>query len=156
MFTSLIPNVEIKNFSGNHKPGEFVLLGKANTDKRKPLYDVREFSSGEKALLSTLSFLCISNSVSSIFIDEPENHFHEGLLLEFIALLYKLCDENGIISWFDSQLDSSIKREWLEKDYKNYKINQVVLSTHSKTLIYKIFSMGVNLHCIRWCKRINI
>ncbi|WP_323992038.1 AAA family ATPase [Aeromonas dhakensis] len=144
MFTSLIPNVEIKNFSGNHKPGEFVLLGKANTDKRKPLYDVREFSSGEKALLSTLSFLCISNSVSSIFIDEPENHFHEGLLLEFIALLYKLCDENGILSWFDSQLDSSIKREWLEKDYKNYKINQVVLSTHSKTLIYKIFSMGVN------------
>lgn len=144
MFTHLTPNVEIKNFSGNHKPGEFVLLGKANTDKRKPLYDVREFSSGEKALLSTLSFLCISNSVSSIFIDEPENHFHEGLLLEFIDLLYKLCDERGVLGWFDGKKNLSIKREWLEKEYENYKLNQIVLSTHSKTLIYKIFSMGVN------------
>lgn len=95
MFTSLIPNVELKNFSGKHKSGEFVLLGKANSDKRKPLYDVREFSSGEKALLSTLSFLCISKSVCALFIDEPENHFHENLLLEFISLLYALCQNGG-------------------------------------------------------------
>ncbi|MGM0601315.1 MAG: ATP-dependent nuclease [Candidatus Rifleibacteriota bacterium] len=148
MFTTLIPNIELKNFSGKHKFGEFVLLGKANVDKRKPLYDVREFSSGEKALLSTLSFLCISKSVCALFIDEPENHFHESLLLEFVSLLYTLCESGGILGWANRNHDgrgkASIKEEWLEQEYQGHRLNQVVLSTHSKTLIYKLFSMGRN------------
>lgn len=148
MFTTLIPNIELKNFSGKHKFGEFVLLGKANVDRRKPLYDVREFSSGEKALLSTLAFLCISKSVCALFIDEPENHFHENLLLEFISLLSTLCESGGILGWTNqnhgSNSKSNIKEEWLVQEYQAHRLNQVVLSTHSKTLIYKIFSMGKN------------
>lgn len=148
MFTTLIPNIELKNFSGKHKFGEFVLLGKANVDRRKPLYDVREFSSGEKALLSTLSFLCISKSVCALFIDEPENHFHENLLLEFVSLLHTLCESGGILGWTNrnhgGDSKSNIKEEWLEQEYQGHRLNQVVLSTHSKTLIYKLFSMGKN------------
>ena len=159
MFTSLIPNVELKNFSGKHKSDEFVLLGKANIDKRKPLYDVREFSSGEKALLSTLSFLCISKSVCALFIDEPENHFHENLLLEFISLLYTLCENGGLLGWAKKESQDSgtlnLKEEWLEKEYKDHELNQVVLSTHSKTLIYKMFTMGKNFIVSDQVKELN-
>lgn len=146
LFTKLIPNVELKNFSGNYKPKEFVLLGKANNEKHKPLYDVREFSSGEKALLSTLTFLCISKSVSALIIDEPENHFHESLLLEFISVLHRLCEKGGIISWVSEADDGGKKlnQDWVEAEYSKHNINQVVVSTHSKPLIYKIFSLGQN------------
>lgn len=146
LFTKLIPNVELKNFSGNYKPKEFVLLGKANNEKYKPLYDVREFSSGEKALLSTLTFLCISKSVSALIIDEPENHFHESLLLEFISVLHRLCEKGGIISWVSEANGGGKKlnQDWVETEYAKHNINQVITSTHSKPLIYKIFSLGQN------------
>lgn len=146
LFTKLIPNVELKNFSGNYKPKEFVLLGKANNEKYKPLYDVREFSSGEKALLSTLAFLCISKSVSALIIDEPENHFHESLLLEFISVLRRLCETGGIISWVSEAGESKkkINQDWVESEYSRHNINQVIISTHSKPLIYKMFSLGQN------------
>lgn len=149
LFTKLIPNVELKNFSGNFKPNEFVLLGKVSVDKsksQKPLYDVREFSSGEKALLSTLTFLCISKSVSTLIIDEPENHFHESLLLEFMSVLHKLCEKNGVINWIYSAKDSGkkINPDWVESEYKGHNLNQVIVSTHSKPLIYKFFSIGKN------------
>lgn len=143
MFGTLIPNVELRNFSGQHKPGEFVLLGKANADKRKPLYDVRDFSSGEKALLSTLAFLCISKSVNILIIDEPENHFHEGLLLEFIGMLKELCTQGGIFNWA-RQAKTAIKEEWLKEEYSAHNLSQVIYSTHSKSLIYKTFSLGQN------------
>lgn len=146
LFTKLIPNVELKNFSGNFKPKEFVLLGKANADQHKPLYDVREFSSGEKALLSTLTFLCISKSVSTLIIDEPENHFHESLLLEFISVLHKLSDKEGILSWISEadQKGKKINLEWVKTEYKEHNLSQVIVSTHSKPLIYKFFSIGRN------------
>lgn len=146
IFTKLIPNVELKNFSGNYKPKEFVLLGKANADKYKPLYDVREFSSGEKALLSTLTFLCISKSVGTLIIDEPENHFHESLLLELMSVLHRLCDKGGLYS-FISEADPEGKKinlEWVETEYRDHNLGQVIVSTHSKSLIYKFFSIGKN------------
>ena len=146
LFTKLIPGVELKNFSGNHKPKEFVLLGKAASAKYKPLYDVREFSSGEKALLSTLTFLCISKSVSALLIDEPENHFHESLLLEFIAVLHRLTEKGGIHSWVtESAKDGKkLNLDWVSDEYKDHNLGQVVVSTHSKSLIYKFFSIGKN------------
>ena len=146
LFTQLIPNIELSNFSGNHKAGEFVLLGRANKNKFSPLYDVREFSSGEKALLSTLTFLCISNSVGALIIDEPENHFHESLLLEFISILYQLCNKGGLLSWLSDTKTSgkAIKLDWIESEYKDHNLNQVMVSTHSKSLIYKFFSIGQN------------
>ncbi|WP_158622294.1 AAA family ATPase [Corallococcus sp. CA047B] len=146
LFTKLIPGIELKNFSGNHKPGEFVLLGKAGGDKYRPLYDVREFSSGEKALLSTLAFLCISKSVSALIIDEPENHFHESLLLEFMSVLHRLTEKGGIHTWIAAEAPASGKKinmDWVE-EYRENNLEQVIVSTHSKSLIYKFFSVGKN------------
>lgn len=148
IFTTLIPNVELSNFSGNHKPGEFVFLGKANRNgQRSSYYDVREFSSGEKALFSTLTFLCMSRSVSVLIIDEPENHFHESLLLEFMNVLYGLCEKGGLLSWIqDTDVigKDKLKESWLESEYRSHILHQVIISTHSKSLIYKFFSIGHN------------
>ncbi|AIR86580.1 ATP-dependent nuclease [Pantoea rwandensis] len=146
LFTHLIPTVELRNFSGNHMPGEFVLLGKAGGSKARPLYDVRDFSSGEKALLSTLTFLCISKTVSTLIIDEPENHFHESLLLEFMSVLHRLCEKGGIHKWMESSDESGkkVKLDWVAAEYKDHNINQVLVSTHSKSLIYKFFLIGKN------------
>jgi hypothetical protein len=145
LFTKLIPDVELKNFSGNHRPGEFVLLGKAGR-KTRATYDVREFSSGEKALLSTLTFLCISKSVMALIIDEPENHFHESLLLEFMSVLHRLTEKGGIHTWIakHAQVGKRIKLDWVEGEYKDHNLSQVIISTHSKSLIYKFFSIGKN------------
>lgn len=49
----------------------------------------------------------------------------------------------------------NLKEEWLEKEYKGHRLNQVVLSTHSKTLIYKIFTMGKNFIVTNEVKEIN-
>ncbi|CDT65280.1 conserved hypothetical protein [Vibrio coralliirubri] len=142
LFKHLVPTINLNRISGNHTDGEFVILGKSGKNN-KSLYDVREFSSGEKTLFSTLVFLCISKSVCALFIDEPENHFHETLLLEFIAMLHSLCESGGLLEWVRNG-DNKIKTDWLEKDYTDHKLGQVVLSTHSKTLIYKIFTLGKN------------
>lgn len=146
LFTHLIPTVELRNFSGNHIPGEFVLLGKAGGNKARPLYDVRDFSSGEKALLSTLTFLCISKTVSTLIIDEPENHFHESLLLEFMSVLHRLCEKGGIHKWMEGLegVGKKVKLDWVAAEYKDHNINQVLISTHSKSLIYKFFLIGKN------------
>lgn len=146
LFTHLIPTVELRNFSGNHMPGEFVLLGKAGRDKARPLYDVRDFSSGEKALLSTLTFLCISKTVSTLIIDEPENHFHESLLLEFVSVLHRLCEIGGIHKWMEGTegRGKKVKLDWVAAEYRDHNINQVLVSTHSRSLIYKFFLIGKN------------
>lgn len=146
LFTHLIPTVELRNFSGNHMPGEFVLLGKTGRDKARPLYDVRDFSSGEKALLSTLTFLCISKTVSTLIVDEPENHFHESLLLEFISVLHRLCETGGIYKWMEGSegRGKKVKLDWVAAEYKDHNINQVLVSTHSRSLIYKFFLIGKN------------
>ncbi|WP_439860217.1 AAA family ATPase [Pseudomonas sp. MBLB4136] len=146
LFTHLIPTVELRNFSGNHMPGEFVLLGKAGRDKARPLYDVRDFSSGEKALLSTLTFLCVSKTVSTLIIDEPENHFHESLLLEFVSVLHRLCETGGIHKWMEGTegRGKKVKLDWVAAEYKDHNINQVLVSTHSRSLIYKFFLIGKN------------
>ncbi len=141
VFNTLIPSVEVANFSGNHRPGEFVLLGKNKNIKNTKLYDVREFSSGEKTLLSTLTFLLISKSVGILIIDEPENHFHESLLLELISTLNLLCVENGLSKIIEKENFHDVIKK---NKYDTYKMNQIIVSTHSKSLIYKSFSIGEN------------
>jgi len=37
-----------------------------------------------------------------------------------------------------------INLEWVEKEYGEHNVNQVLISTHSKPLIYKTFSLGQN------------
>ncbi|WP_165931124.1 AAA family ATPase [Stenotrophomonas sp. ATCM1_4] len=147
VFTKLIPEVELSNFSGNHTEGEFVLLGKANRSRRSALYDVRDFSSGEKTLLSTLVILSISSTVSAVLIDEPENHLHESLLLNFIGMLRDYCQPNGAEKWLKDYYsrpaeDPSTSDESIAKN--QFKINQLLYTTHSKSLIYHTFSFGQN------------
>lgn len=155
MFSTLLPDVEISNFSGNHTKNEFVLLGKARrgSSKSSP-YDVREFSSGEKALFATLTFLCISRSVAILVVDEPENHFHDSLLMEFIAMMQSLTVENGVVAWVDAYNKSVLaagansrvlKRDWIAGEYKDHRLRQIILATHSRSLIYKSFSLGQNI-----------
>lgn len=165
LFNRLIPKVVLSNFSGSYKPREFVLLGKSLQGGASSLYDVREFSSGEKALLSTLTFLCLSKSVSIFLIDEPENHFHESLLLKFVSLLNELSQEEGFVSVVSKIPDPKLLRAGkarlaklenapesnryidklqLKRIYGGTALSQVILSTHSKSLIYKIFTLGQN------------
>lgn len=163
LFNLLIPKVVLSNFSGSFKPREFVLLGKSLQSAHSSTYDVREFSSGEKALLSTLTFLCLSKSVSVFLIDEPENHFHESLLLKFISLLDELCQPDGFVKVVskipDPKRSASVKKgkdgaetgalryldeALLTRFYGGTALSQVVVSTHSKSLIYKIFTLGQN------------
>lgn len=169
LFNKLIPKVMVSNFSGSHTPKEFVLLGKTVSESNAHSYDVREFSSGEKALLSTLTFLCISKSVSVFLIDEPENHFHESLLLQFVALLRDLCEPDGFVdvvqkipgpkrakSKKGGAADADKGEELTSKGrlldpsqlkavYGGAALSQVILSTHSKSLIYNVFSHGQNI-----------
>ena len=150
MFAKLLPGVQVSNFSGKHHPDEFVLLGKAVRDGRSmPLYDVREFSSGEKALFGTLTFLCISRSVAVLAIDEPENHFHDSLLLEFVSLARTLTAANGIVSWAESYNAANegkpkLPIDMVRSEYRGHRLRQIVLATHSRPLIYKTFSLGQN------------
>lgn len=165
LFNLLIPKVVLSNFSGSYKPREFVLLGKSLQAGASPLYDVREFSSGEKALLSTLTFLCLSKSVSVFLIDEPENHFHESLLLQFVSLLNELCQDDGFVNVVAKIPDPKRSRTskakvakssegvepgrhldklQLKSAYGGTALSQVILSTHSKSLIYKVFTLGQN------------
>jgi hypothetical protein len=169
LFNKLIPKVMLSNFSGSHTPKEFVLLGKTIQEGNAQAYDVREFSSGEKALLSTLTFLCISKSVSVFLIDEPENHFHESLLLQFISLLRDLCEPDGFVDVVQKiprpkrakskkgdtgDADKSdeyasegrlLDPSQLKAVYGGAALSQVIISTHSKSLIYNIFTHGQNI-----------
>lgn len=145
IFANLVPDVELSNFSGNHRPGEFVLLGKAHRANSMPLYDVRDFSSGEKTLLSTLVFLCMSKSVSVLMIDEPENHLHENLLFRFIEFLHQICSPGGFGKWIDEDLTEGKKKRHLYlESYSGYNLSQVFYSTHSKGIIYRTFLIGQN------------
>lgn len=147
IFTKLIPEVELSNFSGNHTDGEFVLLGKANRSRRSALYDVRDFSSGEKTLLSTLVVLSVSSAISAVLIDEPENHLHESLLLAFIGMLRDYCQPGGAEKWLKDYSSKSSDESSPPEDggsHQQFRINQVFYTTHSKTLIYHTFSLGQN------------
>jgi hypothetical protein len=84
--------------------------------------------------------------VIALVIDEPENHFHESLLLELMTVLHSLTSRGGIANWMESNpaAGKQIKREWIQNEYKDHNLEQVLVATHSKSLIYKFFSLGKN------------
>ncbi|MBB5374492.1 AAA family ATPase [Acidocella aromatica] len=146
-FEKLIPHVSIKNFSGKHVENQFVLLGKNGSDSKSKQYDIRNFSSGEKALFSILNLLFLTNKISTIIIDEPENNFHSSLLMNFIGLLKDFCDGKVLSKLKELNSPESskvIKEEWITSLYENMTISQVILATHSKDLIYRVFAYGKN------------
>ncbi|MBE9398703.1 AAA family ATPase [Pontibacterium sp. N1Y112] len=147
LFNDLIPEVELSNFSGKHKDNEFVLLGKGNRNIKQSPYDIRDFSSGEKALFCSMVYLCISASIGILIVDEPENHFHEELLIRFSNALEEFSTKGHLVEKLKGlDVNRQIKSEWIRNVYGEHKVDQIFYLTHSKPLIYKIFSTGKNYY----------
>lgn len=148
----LIPKIELSNFSGLYFQSQFVLLGKASKENKVNFYDIRNFSSGEKTLFYLLLFINYVQQIGMLIIDEPENHFHEDLLIRFTKYLYSSCETSNYVNYIfeiakeiDFPITDSNKSEY-DKFYKNYSLTQVYLLTHSKNLIYNNFSLGANYY----------
>jgi hypothetical protein len=153
LLKKLLPELELSNFSGQHFTNQFVLLGKANkgvtsTRNKIQLYDSRNLSSGEKVLFYTLLFISYIPKISLLVIDEPENHFHEDLLVKFIKMLYDISKSTSLAEYVDliAEDPTDKAKERIEKFYSEYKLSQVFLLTHSKGLIYNNFSDGTNYY----------
>lgn len=116
MYSQLISDVEISNFSGKESKNQFVLMSKNNYK-----FDARNMSSGEKLIWYSLLLLNYVRELGVLIIDEPENHLHEQLAWKYVSFLKKIADER-----------------------KAFKIEQVFLITHAKNLIYNNFADGVN------------
>lgn len=156
-FRHLIPHVSISNISSKHMTDQFVILGKNQNDM---LYDIRNFSSGEKTLLSLLSLLFLTDKISTIIIDEPENNFHHTLLMKLIKLLEEFCN-NGILEEIksinkkQSYLKKRVNDKYIDELYANMHINNVIIATHSKDLINEIFLYGKNFIVSEKIKDLN-
>ena len=157
-FEELIQNIEISNFSSRHDQQVALFARRRGT---KPTYDVRDLSSGEKTLYFTLAYLFLADTVGTLVIDEPENHFHENLLLRVMTFLDKILNSGDLPKLIVEQdsrgsrrkrkldeVDENKKQEkyeeMLRKVYSNHRLSQVFLLTHSQTLIYHVFSLGKN------------
>ncbi len=148
----LLPKIELSNFSGLYFKNQFVLLGKATKEKKINFYDIRNFSSGEKTLFYLLLFINYVQQIGLLIIDEPENHFHEDLLIKFTKLLSDSCSTDNYVDFIfnianeiNFPLTESSKKEY-SKFYQDYSLSQVFLLTHSKNLIYNNFSIGSNYY----------
>lgn len=117
MFSDIMENVAVSNFSGKQLKDQFVLLAKNDVK-----YDVRNLSSGEKLIWYVVLLLNYLKNMGLLIIDEPENHLHEQLAWKFVLFLQNILN----------QIDGHIT------------IGQVFLITHAKNLIYNNFSTGSN------------
>jgi hypothetical protein len=150
MLKLLIPKIEISNFSGLQFPNQFVLLGKASHNRRVNFYDIRNFSSGEKTLFYILLFINYVRQIGLLIIDEPENHFHEDLLMRFCKLLNDVGEADSYVDLIfkvAEDVDEPIKEKYrsrFEDFYEGYNLAQIYLLSHSKNLIYNNFSLGIN------------
>ncbi len=122
-FSGLVSDISISNFSGINKDRQFILQARKGNSKA---YDIRDFSSGEKLIWYSLLLLNYTKDLGVLIIDEPENHLHESLAWKFIMYLKSICEST------DSELS----------------LSQVFLLTHSKSIIYNVFSLGEN-YCIQ-------
>lgn len=134
---NISPNIEVKNISATKVDGQIVMLGK--TSDASALFDVKDFSAGERSLYLTILFLFYFPNVGILIIDEPENHLHESLLRKFYDFLKDLIEVGGTANWLTAQ----------DKDKDNFKISskdhslsQIFLTTHSKALIYQNMNQG--------------
>ena len=152
VFRNLIGSIEIKNFSPRQDKQVSLLARRIPVDKSQSSFDIRELSSGEKTLFFTLSFLFLADTIGTLIIDEPENHFHEHLLLQFASFLGDLLQTTDLSKFLkpflDSEyLDGTTVKDWtktVRKVYSSQGLSQVFLLTHSKSLIYHAFRFGKN------------
>ncbi|MBH8567887.1 AAA family ATPase [Microvirga sp. STS02] len=151
LLKTLLPKLELSNFSGLHFPNQFVLLGKNNSSskqKKANFYDTRNLSSGEKVLFYSLLFINYIPEIGLLIIDEPENHFHEDLLVKFVKMLDDICNSTNYVDYLSKVPNSKLKSQkaQLDKVYGNHTLSQVYLLTHSKNLIYNNFTNGSNYY----------
>jgi predicted ATPase len=150
LLSTILPETEISNFSGNYIDNEFVLLGKTANENGTDFYDIRNFSSGEKTLFYILLLINYLDSPGILIIDEPENHFHEELLVQLIRLLEEISTTSNYVKYLLKKMkESDVKvgdstKDVLSKKYQNYHLGQVFFLTHSKNLIYCTFAHGNN------------
>lgn len=140
LMSLLMENVKISNFSANAIHDQFVVLGKTNSTSK--MFDIRDFSSGEKALFFILLFICYIPNIGMLVIDEPENHFHEDLLNKFVTVLNGIAKSENFALWIKSNI-KDVNESWLI-DYYKHNLKQIFFLTHSKNLIYNNFSYGKN------------
>ncbi len=148
LFSYLLPQLRIQHFTGA-KGNEFSILAR-NIEEKTHIFDYRFLSAGEKSIFYLCNLINYFSNIGLLIIDEPENHLHEDLLLRLADLLQKItiCDN---YSQFIYEKDLSLKRPYganidlkILKSYENYKLQKVIFTTHSKSLIYKNFEFGEN------------
>lgn len=153
IFRKLIGSVEIRKFSPRQDKQVSLLARRLPAEKGQPTFDIRELSSGEKTLYFTLSFLFLADTVGTLIIDEPENHFHEHLLLRFASFLGDLLQTKELPAFLKPFLDADYlesgakPKDWSDtvaKVYSSDGLSQAFLLTHSKSLIYHAFRLGRN------------
>lgn len=161
IFHELLGGVAIANFSARLDQ-QVTLLARRILPQKSGSFDIRELSSGEKTLYFTLSYLFLANTVGCLIIDEPENHFHEDLLIKFVKFLGNILGAGslaeylkmtGLINVGEDSAEGNVEPGIVQKQkiakktedyYSKHKLSQVFLLTHSKTLIYHAFSIGKN------------
>lgn len=131
-------NIEVKNVSATKKDGQLIVQGK--TSDNALLYDVKDFSSGERAIYLTTLFLFFFPSVGTLIIDEPENHFHESLLSNFYLFLREVTECGGIGKWASKNI--TVEKFKNIQNQSSDTLNRVFLITHSKPLIYQNINFG--------------
>ncbi|WP_187395153.1 AAA family ATPase [Pigmentiphaga aceris] len=127
-------NIEVKNISATKKDGQLVMLGR--TSSESAMFDVKDFSAGERSLYLTLLFLFYLPNIGILIIDEPENHLHESLLVSFYSFLREVMGAGGVSNWLAS------KQGVKHAEHRSSAIDQIFLITHSKPLIYQNISFG--------------
>lgn len=152
LFSYLIPQLRIQHFTGA-TGNEFSILAK-NIEERSKEFDYRYLSAGEKSIFYLCILINYFSNIGLLLIDEPENHLHEDLLLRLVALLQEIttCEnypsfimEKNITPKKTKKANEQSKFEQdLNKVYKDYKLQKVIFTTHSKSLIYKNFEFGEN------------
>lgn len=143
-FHTLIPSLEVTNFSPKKIAGQVVLTAakiresKDAVKRRRTIPDIRDFSSGEKLIWYTLLLIYYVKNIGILIIDEPENHLHEDLAWRFVDYLNEVC-VNG------SKGDKpTASRANINSSKSMVTLSQVFLITHSKNIIYHNFNVGEN------------
>jgi hypothetical protein len=147
---NIIDYLKITNFTGIERNNQFTLLVKKESGGRSNSYDVRNLSSGEKTLFYIYHFLCYVKNIGMLIIDEPENNLHENMLSRFVHSLNEICTDEHF-SELISKIAKKNKESFTAKVsrhvrsyYKEHKLSQVFLLTHSKNLVYNNFAVGKN------------
>ena len=148
LFSYLLPQLRIQHFTGA-TGNQFSILAK-NIEENSKEFDYRFLSAGEKSIFYLCILINYFSNIGLLIIDEPENHLHEDLLLRLADTLQQIINCNDYPQYIiekniykkktqkaeESKFDLDTK-----KVFKNYKLQKVIFTTHSKSLIYKNFEL---------------